>query len=52
MIHLGVGLFLEASNASVAQLVEQSPEKACVGGSSPPRSTILRDACINLPFND
>tara|TARA_B110000503_G_scaffold111963_1_gene167726 strand:+ start:199 stop:309 length:111 start_codon:yes stop_codon:yes gene_type:complete len=23
----------------VAQLVEQSPEKACVGGSSPPQTT-------------
>ena len=25
----------------VAQLVEQSPEKACVGGSSPPQTTIF-----------
>jgi hypothetical protein len=24
----------------VAQLVEQSPEKACVGGSNPPQTTI------------
>ncbi len=23
----------------IAQLVEQSPEKACVGGSSPPQTT-------------
>ncbi len=25
----------------VAQLVEQSPEKACVGGSNPPQTTIF-----------
>jgi hypothetical protein len=25
----------------VAQLVEQSPEKACVGGSNPPQTTNL-----------
>ena len=39
MIRLEAGLFLEASNASVAQLVEQSPEKACVTGSSPVEAT-------------
>ncbi len=25
----------------IAQLVEQSPEKACVGGSNPPQTTIF-----------
>ena len=25
----------------IAQLVEQSPEKACVGGSCPPQTTIF-----------
>ena len=28
--------------ALVAQVVEQSPEKACVGGSSPPQGTLYK----------
>ncbi len=31
--------------ALVAQVVEQSPEKACVGGSSPPQGTLF-NKCV------
>ena len=39
--------FIEVNDISyfialVAQVVEQSPEKACVGGSSPPQGTISK----------
>ena len=34
--------------ALVAQVVEQSPEKACVGGSSPPQGTIFKQMCYIL----
>ena len=30
------------TNALIAQLVEQRTENPCVGGSSPPRGTILK----------
>ena len=34
--------------ALVAQVVEQSPEKACVGGSSPPQGTKSKLECYIL----
>ena len=41
MIWLKEELFLDTNNGQVAQSVEQSPEKACVGGSIPSLATIF-----------
>ena len=43
-------LFLDFNTCLGSSGVEQSPEKACVGGANPSRGTIICDlfACINF----